>query len=84
MFLLGTCGTFVVVTMAGVSIRITKAAAEGSTELPRLIDALSVLQLTELVRVSTNKSVIIHFLSSIADGNIQCSNGLALCNFLHL
>jgi hypothetical protein len=84
MFLLGTCGTFVVVAMAGVSIRITKAVVEGSTDLPRLIGVLGVLQLTEVVRISTNKSVIIYFPSSIADGNIQCSNGLALCNFLCL
>ncbi|KAJ7922028.1 hypothetical protein B0H13DRAFT_2317953 [Mycena leptocephala] len=57
MFLLGTCGTFVVVAMAGVSIRITKAVVEGSTDLPRLIGVLGVLQLTEVVRVSTNNVV---------------------------
>ncbi|KAJ7935770.1 hypothetical protein B0H13DRAFT_2304269 [Mycena leptocephala] len=50
MFLLGTSGTFVVVAMAGVSIRITKAVVEGSTDLPRLIGVLGVLQLTEVVK----------------------------------
>ncbi|KAJ7263726.1 hypothetical protein C8J57DRAFT_1332574 [Mycena rebaudengoi] len=57
MFLLGTCGTFVVVAMAGVSIRITKAVVLGSADLPRLIGVLNVLQLTDVVRGLLNNVV---------------------------
>ncbi|KAJ6569090.1 hypothetical protein B0H19DRAFT_1256763 [Mycena capillaripes] len=53
MFLLGTCGTFVVVAMAGVSIRITKAVVQGSTDLPYLTGpagyVLWVISLTTLL-----------------------------------
>jgi hypothetical protein len=69
MFLLGTCGTFVVVAMAGVSIRITKAMVLGFADLPRLIGVLDdVLQLTNFVRGLMNTSVIQICISSIADG----------------
>ncbi|KAJ7668924.1 hypothetical protein B0H17DRAFT_1142304 [Mycena rosella] len=54
MFLLGTCGTLVVVVMAGVAIRINKTVVQGSADLPRLAQLLNVLQLTEVVRVTTN------------------------------
>ncbi|KAJ7236805.1 hypothetical protein C8J57DRAFT_1376246 [Mycena rebaudengoi] len=58
MFLLGTCGTFVVVAMAGVSIRITKAMVLGFADLPRLIGVLDdVLQLTNFVRGLMNTSL---------------------------
>ncbi|KAJ7282295.1 hypothetical protein C8J57DRAFT_1295082, partial [Mycena rebaudengoi] len=43
MFLLGTCGTFVVVAMAGVSIRMIKAVVLGSADLPRRIGVLGEL-----------------------------------------
>ncbi|KAJ7278820.1 hypothetical protein C8J57DRAFT_1304612 [Mycena rebaudengoi] len=50
MFLLGTCGTFVVAAMAAVSIRMTKAVVLGSVDVPHLIRVFGVLELTDLVR----------------------------------
>jgi hypothetical protein len=58
MFLLGTCGTFVVAAMAAVSIRMTKAVVLGSADVPHLIRVFGVLELTDLVRDLINMSVV--------------------------
>ena len=57
MFFLGTCGAAVTVAMTGVAIRIMKGVVQQSSDLLHLAGVLDVLQLTEVVRVTLNKSV---------------------------
>ncbi|KAJ7100387.1 hypothetical protein C8R44DRAFT_351765 [Mycena epipterygia] len=54
MFILGTCGTLLVVTEAALAIRITKAVVQGSTDIPGLLQVFRRVQLTEVVRVAVN------------------------------
>ncbi|KAJ7925050.1 hypothetical protein B0H13DRAFT_2314840 [Mycena leptocephala] len=58
MFFLGTCGAVVNITMAGVTIRIVKELVRGASqsELSRLTGTFFVLQLTDVVRMTLNKS----------------------------
>ncbi|KAF8189509.1 hypothetical protein K438DRAFT_947634 [Mycena galopus ATCC 62051] len=57
MFILGTCGTLLVIAEATLAIQITKGVVQGSTRLPRLLRIFSGVQLAEVARVAVNNLV---------------------------
>jgi len=57
MFILGTCGTLLVVAEAALAMAITKGLIQDSPDLPRLGEIFRKFQLTEVARVAVNNLV---------------------------
>ncbi|KAF7326487.1 hypothetical protein MVEN_02612200 [Mycena venus] len=57
MFFLGTCGAVGPVVMTSVTVRIVNGVVQRSSDLPRLVEILNILQLLDVVRSSMNNVV---------------------------
>jgi hypothetical protein len=57
MFFLGTCGAVGPVALTCVIVRTVKGVIQGSSDVPRLVEMLGVLQLMDVARSTMNKSV---------------------------
>ncbi|KAF7364641.1 hypothetical protein MVEN_00333500 [Mycena venus] len=57
MFILGTCGTLLVIAEATLAMQITRGVVQGSTDLPHLLRVFRGVQLAEVARVAVNNLV---------------------------